>query len=1099
MTKFFVASALTLLLMNPIARAQDNNPLINSGQIFEQAGKLYDSGQIQKAISYYRQIDRNDTNYVRALYSISDCYFRDSQFSVAMDYAKKALATGIYPEIEPDLYNQIGNDLSEAMACEQAIKIYDSAIRKYPYFSLLYLNKGTALIKLARYAEAEAVFKKALVLDPFSFSCHYKLGICAVNQGKLVPAFLSFIGYLMVSPEGKFRSNAIAWLGIIANNTDTIQALTNHRKEDPDENYASLEQILQSKIALDKNYKPLIQLDDPISRQIQVVLEKMEYMPGDSDFWMQYYVPWFKDLYTSGRFEPFVNRLFSSVNIPLIQDYIKKHKKEMDAVLDNASDYLHNLRITQQLTFNQRSTDSLFFSVSNGNISARGLYLKKADKPIGPRNFVYPAGNIRGTGTYNADGKEEGDFTWYFYNGKVKGKEFYRNGKQEGEETYYFSNGQRSSHSWYQNNQLEGEKTEYFWVGIPNAITHYHAGKEDGVKITFYANGDTSMVQNYSAGVLDGDTKTWTRQRTLEVADHYKAGERDGLYQKYYPNGQLEQQGSYIAGKQEGEWKSWYANGQLKTVGIFVKDNGEGEFREYYESGVLNETYTLKNGKMSGDATYYDEDTKRFSVFHYSNGNLQKAQYFDKQGKLIGESDHDGKAINLVEYLPDGSKRIQTSYNDKDNIDGVQTSYYQSGKIMQTTAYKNGDEDGANTSYFPNGNKKSETWYAGGKMDGYHRIWFNHGQIQEEGWYKEDQGQGYWLYHDEQGALTDSIYYYDDNMHGYKTSYAPDGKKNFEYKYHSGWLEELIEYDSTGKILGDFQLPAGTGTLHLIYPDGKPWIEEEYRGSYLTGTRKVWYCDGKPSLVEHFTRGMQDSTYTSWFHSGGVSIQGQYVYGEKAGDWKYYALDGHIRQRETYVRGNLNGDQNQYYSNGKLEHVTPYRDGRKEGVAKSFDPDGTLLFQITYLHDDPVSYSYLNKQDSLLPEIPILLQSAKVKTFFPNGKTSAEFEFKDGYIDGDYRLYFTNGQLRYSDHRNYGVLEGGFVAYYPGGQIQDKGTYLHDNLQGLDQEYNEKGRLTDEFNYYNGMTNGIGKLFDENGRVQETDYYYYGNLISVKK
>jgi antitoxin component YwqK of YwqJK toxin-antitoxin module/tetratricopeptide (TPR) repeat protein len=1099
MTSRFIAMTIALASIALTTSAQENNPLIVSGQLLEKAGNLYDSGQFKKAMALYEQIDRNDTNYLSALYGISACYHGDTDYNASIAYARKALSLDSNYDQEPNLYNQIGNDLSAQDASEEAIRVYDSAIRKYPYKSLLYLNKGSALIKLGRWADAELVFKQALLLDPYSYSSHFKLGFCALNQGKIVPAMLCFIGYLVLSPEGSFRVNCINWLTRIAHNTDTIQTFLSRRKEDPDENYQLLEQILQSKIALDKNYKPLLQLDDPISRQIQVLLEKIKYQPADSDYYMQYYVPWFKAAFTNNQLEPFINRIFYSVNLPVIQEYIKQHKKEVEQISSQASDYLDILRGTGELNYSKRNPDTLRWTFSNFGVSGHGIYDKKGDKFLGPRTMLYGPGNIKGKGLYNANGEKDGDFTWYFFDGKVNGKEFYRNGKQEGEESYYFSSGLPSSHSWYKDGDLEGESIAYYWIGIPNTITHYHAGKEDGIKITFYANGDTNVVQHYIAGVLNGESRWWFKTKTLEAAVNYINGDIDGEYRKYYPNGQLSDSGAYKASKHEGEWKSWYANGQLKHVSHYLHDVEDGLRIEYNENGTLLQTYTVKAGKLNGEIKQYDEDAKLYSILTYSNGTLLKAQYFDKTGKQVGESLDDHKAITLVRYLPDGSKQSSTPYDAKEGISGTQTFYYENGSVEETDVYENNTEQGPSTAWFLNGKKRSETPYADGEMDGYHRTWYSNGQIHEEGWYRQGKAQGYWLYHDEMGTLTDSIYYMNDMLHGYKSSFYPNGKRSFEIKYHAGWIEEWIDYDSAGKELSHSHFNAGTGLLRLTYPNGQVESEGTYIGSERSGTHREWFFDGKRLSITHYTRGMQDSVYTSWYHNGSESSRGTYSFGDKTGLWKYYYTTGELSETEEYVRGALDGSQTYYDKNGKIKVVTQYRDGKKEGTSKEYAPDGTLTYQINYLHDEPVSYTYLDAHDSLVPAIPLPLHSGKVKTFYPNGKVSATFEFAEGYTHGDFRFYYPSGQLRVSNHQEYGNLEGPYLIYFPNGQLNESRIYQHDNLHGPYRVYNDKGVLLLEETYYNGSPEGLVRSFDDAGNPKETDCYFYGTLLSIKK
>jgi hypothetical protein len=64
--------------------AQENNPLINSGETIDEAVKLHDAGKYKEAIALYKKINRSDTNYVRALYEASLSYTADSQFNAAL-------------------------------------------------------------------------------------------------------------------------------------------------------------------------------------------------------------------------------------------------------------------------------------------------------------------------------------------------------------------------------------------------------------------------------------------------------------------------------------------------------------------------------------------------------------------------------------------------------------------------------------------------------------------------------------------------------------------------------------------------------------------------------------------------------------------------------------------------------------------------------------------------------------------------------------------------------------------------------------------------------------------------------------------------------
>jgi antitoxin component YwqK of YwqJK toxin-antitoxin module/tetratricopeptide (TPR) repeat protein len=1077
---------------------QDQKPFIPSGMILDSAIALYDSGSYRQAIDALRQIDRNDTNYVKALYNIGLCYYADSQYQKSLYYNQQALACHADPEEEPDLLNQIGNSVDAAGETLQAIPIFDSALRKYPGYSLLSMNKGTMLFKLKRYAEAEAVFKQTLLIDPFSYSSHYKLGICALNQGKLVPAMLCFVGYLLVDPEGRYHNSCITMLKAIANNTDFIQDLVNTRKETPSEAYQLLEQILQSKIALDNNYKLLAQPDDPILRQIQVLFEKMQYDPADSDFYMQYYIPHFKACFDRQQFQFFINQAFSGVDIPVLDASRKRNRKEMTAFVDTIAAYFNQIRQTRELNFLSRDTTSWLWTFNNGKLSGHGKYLEKEQKFVGPWEFYYTRGNLRAKGLYNDQGKQEGTWVYYYFDGQIRAKINFINGQQTDLCTWYFKDGTISSKTFYRGDLAEGESVSYYLTGTPNQLTHYRADKEEGLKIGFFDNGDTSYIENYSAGVLNGPIRTWYRSRQLESDYQMVNGKWEGAYVKYFENGRIASQGNYSKDLQDGNWKTYYSTGQLKTEQNFVSGKLDGDGKEYNENGTVSETYSYKRGKIEGDLHYYDDDGKQFAVFQYEKGLLQHATYYDKSGKPLSQSQRDKGRIDLSEYYPDGPKRMVGAFNANDNLTGVETFYYPSGQTEETDEYVDGDEEGASLAYYPDGKPKTESYYSGGKLNGFYKSYYATGQPKEQGWYRDNEACGAWLSYNDLGSLTDSIFYSDGAVTGYKESFSPDGRKQSEYNYKQGWLQEMIQYDSNGNPLGHLKFPGGTGKYQLIYPDGRVMIDGRYVRGKLDGLLTVYYPDGKEVYHETYVRGDLEGTFRNYFHSGGLASEGQYSHGEKTGTWKYYFTSGKLKSTEDYSNGKLNGKEVDYYETGQIETTTVYVDDMKTGPFSRYDPDGTLLYEIMDKGNIPVSYTWLDKNGNKLPAVPIVAQAGKIKTVFPNGNVAAEMEYKDGSLTGPVRLYYTNGKLRKSYSLQGGNLTGPYTRYYSNGQIEAEYSYYNDNLHGDYKVYNEKGVVTEIGKYYDGSLHGITRIYDDHGNLKETYVYYYGTLLSVK-
>jgi len=1087
------------LLSHPSAKAQQNNPLIHSGDLLDRGSERYDSGDYRKAISLYRQIDRNDTNYTKSLYRLAMTYAADSQFRGAYACSEKGLSLGTDPVWEPELYNQYANAIDANGQPERALRVFDSAIGKYPAFSLLYINKASLLLRMKRPGDAESVLQQALLIDPYANSGHFKLAIATLQQGKLIPAFLSLISYLLMTPEGKYCRHSINLLNAIAHNEDEIQGYIAHRTETPSDSYMMLEQILQSRIALDKGYKPLTRLDDPIPRQIQVAFEKMEYSASDPDFYTQYYIPYFKGVFTSGQFEVFLNHIFTAVNMPLLTEYRKKNKKQLNEFAEKAAEYFNLIRATRELNYTKRNADTLGWLFSEGKLFGRGKYEKNGAKMTGPWKFYTENGNISATGAFNEQGRKDGAWTFYYFKGQIRGQEFYRDGKQEGDEIYYSRNGLRSSHSRYMNSLKEGTDTTFFLINAYHEVTNYKGGKEEGKKITYFSNGSVSYEENFTAGKLNGPTLSWFMDGQMEFSANYSNGQLEGPYKKYYSSSQLREDGSYLHDKQVGAWKFYHVNGRLKNEMQYTEGKPDGAYKEYYDNGQLSYELPYSKGKVNGEARYYDDDGKLFSTILFDNDQINVAKYFDKSGTRISQSGRNGHSIDLIAYHPYGYKRTESHYNAKGDITGTRTYYYPSGSVSEKSEYADGYMEGADISYYPNGQIKQSINYKKGEKDGYQQSYFAHGRVQAEGWIVNGKAQGYWLTYDEMGALKDSSYYLNNTVHGYKTQYLPDGRKEYESKFSSGWLEDLIQFDSTGGELQHCRFPAGAGKYKLVYPDGKPYIEMQFKYGNMEGPRHVYYFDGKLMIEDFYRSGEQDSTFRTYFHSGVLSQEGHYHLGQKSGLWKYYWEGGKLSRTEEYRNGKLNGLVVYYNEAGGKDQELAYKDDGRNGVDKRFDPDGTLAYQLNFKDDNPVSYTYLDKNGQLLPPIPLPPASGPVKTLFPNGNVSATFTYKDGFLQGPSTVYHSNGKVRVASAFDYGNTEGMYKVYYPNGQLKAGYAYLHGNLHGPYKEYNQQGTLTEEGNYYNSSQHGLIKRYDEKGILKQTERYYYGKLLSVIK
>jgi len=128
------------------------------------------------------------------------------------------------------------------------------------------------------------------------------------------------------------------------------------------------------------------------------------------------------------------------------------------------------------------------------------------------------------------NGKRNGNWNFYFKNGKIKGSGNYVNGTMSGLWRLYFSDGTLRSTGNYKNNLKDGEWHFYFNGGTKKSTGTFVAGVKHGSWTEYYKNGKVFYKGRYQYGRADG---SWTY---------------------YFHSGKLYQSGNYKNDRKEGKW-----------------------------------------------------------------------------------------------------------------------------------------------------------------------------------------------------------------------------------------------------------------------------------------------------------------------------------------------------------------------------------------------------------------------------------------------------------------------------------------------------------------------------------------------------------------
>ena len=1076
--------------------AQDHNPLINSGEVIKTGLKLHEAKKYKEALREYEKIDRSDTNYVDALYERSYSYYADSQLNKSLELAR--LGMDLFPAKYSLFSMQAANSFDELMQPKEALKLYDSAIVRNPQSFLLHFNKGIVNYRLENYAEAKLNMQRCLLINPYYSSGHYYLGSIYLKEGNPVAALLAFQTALLISPEGRYFQNIIQAMSSIANVTDEVSRFVKQGKQAKRNAFIDQEEILLSKVALNKQYQLRADLEDIIVRQLQVVNEKLEYNKTENDFAMQFYVPFYSMVFKDKNFEALIFSIFANVNSKNVENWLKNNKKEKQAFVETAVAYFDEIKRTQEINFTARTEKKESFISSNSIYAAKGAYAKD-DKitEMGYWEYFYPNGTLRAKGKFSDKGVKEGQWVYYYENGKPKEISGYKNGLVDGLSEGWFDNGNKWFSYTYANGKLNGLETYYYYNGKTKSSSELKDDRKNGTTKYFDIKGMLSSSAAYVNDNLEGMTFGYHSNGKLKSELKYAGNKANGIYKTYFPSGALNQLGEYKNDLQQGIWTTYFEDSIPEEKLFYVDGEVSGEFTEYWRGGELKTKGIYKKKKIDGKVETRDTDGKLYSDLMYENGKLKEVNFYDKAGKIISTTTTRRGAANIVFYSADGVKISEGYYNKDGEKDGKFIYYYASGKVNQESLWKDGELTGLQTSYHPDGKVKQTIYYKQSEIDGYAKEYYANGQLSNEGWKKDGKRQQAFLYYDKLGELSGREYFLNDDQHGYSQYYNPGKELTFEYSYRTGWLTGIKQYDKDGSVLATNNFEAGNGAVICKHSNGKVSTSGTYRNYMLNGIFNYYFFDGSPLATTYYKNDMLDSIYKTYYHGGKLRSEGKYTYGEKVGKWKHYYADGKLKEEEFYKNGNLNIDKF-YFNDGTIEREIFYKDGSLDGAYNIYGEKNHLAVRLNYKNGEIQSYQFEEKPGTMVSPIKLIGSTGKIDGKYPNTKPSILMSFVDNDLTGERLLYYTNGQVLSKGTRTNGYTHGASVKYFSDGSIMSEENYVMGDLHGVCKYFYPNGKVERIENYYLDERHGETIEYDESGKIKKSRLYHYGTLTSIK-
>jgi len=374
---------------------------------------------------------------------------------------------------------------------------------------------------------------------------------------------------------------------------------------------------------------------------------------------------------------------------------------------------------------------------------------------------------------------------FHYESGKLMSEGEMKNSKEQGPWIYYYENGKKQVEATYNKGIAEGEWKWYNENEQLQKIGHYLNGIEDGLWMLYHPEGGISDSVAYVLGRLEGSGKSWNVDGKLISIGNYHRNQKEGAWTYYYDNGQISSSGAMKDGNPTGKWNHYFADGKpsletftddenvLKYINVWstsgqrIVTNGTGYYKGLFPEGSLQEEGHVKDGYRVGIWKSYYKDGKPNEV----------VEWIGKKNKLLSYYNNEGKQL-----IKEGNGTYESFYADTELL-------LEKGEVV------NGFRTGNWTVYYQtNGKKMIDMEYSDGEVNGAQTTYFESGQISVKGQVEKGKRVGLWTWYYENGNLSSTVEYVNDKKQGIQKMYSEMGGLSKEEEYENGELinETLI-------------------------------------------------------------------------------------------------------------------------------------------------------------------------------------------------------------------------------------------------------------------------------------------------------------------
>lgn len=304
--------------------------------LVSQGTKLHDQGKYDEAIAKYKMALSIDKNSTLANYELSYTYMAAGKYSDAIKCSKKVIKQN--SDNQYGAYIVLGSSLDMSGKADQAIKIYEEGLSKFPDSNLLNYNLALTCYNQKDYEKAEKAAINAINAKPKHGSSHVILSAIMQAKGERVMSLLPEYYFLMLEPNSKRSkinyNSLLDQLGKgveMKNDSDvTVNVPTSS-----DSLFGAAEMMVSliaaSRFTEDKD-KSEMEFFVETNRGLFGMLGELK--KENNGFWWDFYVSKFYDLFQSDNLEAFSYYISQSTNSESVNQYIANNPDKIKQLKD---------------------------------------------------------------------------------------------------------------------------------------------------------------------------------------------------------------------------------------------------------------------------------------------------------------------------------------------------------------------------------------------------------------------------------------------------------------------------------------------------------------------------------------------------------------------------------------------------------------------------------------------------------------------------------------------------------------------------------------------------------------------------------------------